>query len=192
MSFPYKGSDSKGIVNYSLALKQNVVVFNVSSTYSIYSVDALCGNIEKSDHWCSKGGIGNWLLVTFNGIKPKITHVYIKSHPYTEYFLKSWKLEGSNDNSSWTELFSIYESSDLDRWNEKVYRVNNPNKLPFSFYKFTNTGPNNNDASMRITKVDFYGTLFLIPDACTSYRFERKSTLHLLIASITCIKYDFD
>lgn len=184
MTFRYRGLRSLGIVNYSLSLKQNLVDFDVSSTSSIYTKDVFYGRTNGSNHWCSNSGIGDWLLVSFNGIKPIVTHVLIKSHMNSGYFLKSWKLIGYNDESNCDDLFSISDSDDLAYWKEKVYKVNNPLMKAYSFFKFVSTGRTNKDVYMRVTRVDFYGKLYNIPNYCTPFGNKKNSFSFVLMINL--------
>lgn len=174
MSFRYKGPGSLGIASYSMSLKQNLINYYASTSTDSFTVDVFYGNGSKN-HWCSRSFIGSWLLVSFNGIKPIVTHVFIKSHDSSDYFLKSWKLSASNDKSNWDDLFDIYDSNDLANSKSKVYKLNNTLKKPYTHFKFTSTGPANKDDCMRIIKVDFYGSLYNIPNYCTPYANRKRS-----------------
>ncbi|KAK8844283.1 hypothetical protein M9Y10_024494 [Tritrichomonas musculus] len=75
------------------------------------------------------------------------------SHP------KSWVIEGSNDDSSWTNLDTQNESPHLLKgWIVHTFNINNSNS--YKYIRMRKTGKSkNNNVSLLIDSFEIYGTL---------------------------------
>lgn len=80
--------------------------------------------------------------------------------------LKSWVIEGSNDNKNWIKIDEHSNDSSLKgKGRVHLFPISkNANKQSFKYIRILQTGPcwlNNNDKSyyLLICSIDFYGTL---------------------------------
>lgn len=116
MLFPYQAGSYNGVINYLYTIgRENYISVNVHSNHSEV-INPLYIILQHNDdnHWSSTSGSGQWAAISFNKkIKLTITDYSIKSHTLDQCYLRSWKLEGSNDNVQWDELHRIENSDDL-------------------------------------------------------------------------------
>jgi hypothetical protein len=58
-----------------------------------------------NSYFYSQNQPNQWLCYDFKDLRPSVTHYVIRSNGSQGYYhLRSWVLEGSDDNSTWTEL----------------------------------------------------------------------------------------
>ena len=164
MSFKYSGNPFDGIVNYLKQIDQldDIISIHVTSVYGDHYQKYIFHDSVKN-HWVSENGGNEYIIFSFNAIKPIITHYSIRSHENDQYYLRSWSFWGSNDKNSWTKLHSKYASTDLRRFNVKTYKVDNTENIAYKHYKIKKEANAASDNRMRIAYIEFFGTIFGFP-----------------------------
>ena len=176
MTFLYKGNSFGGIVNYLKLINQldDIISVYVTNVFDIFDKEYIFHDNEIADHWVSEDGDNEYVMFTFNSIKPILTHYSIKSHPQQQFYIRSWSFWGSNDKSAWNILHSMSGSNDLKDFNVKTYRINNTNREAYRYYKIKKEGYGEvEDNRMRIADVEFFGHFIGFP---TCFIKEQHST----------------
>ena len=142
MTFRYKGNSFGGIVNYLKQIDQldDIIKIDVSNQQTVYYKEYIFYNGPDHDHWVSGDGDNEYVIFSFNSIKPILTHYSIRSHSQEKFYLRSWIFSGSNDKENWIELHSKSGSNDLQNFNVKTYKVNNPLRTAYRYYRIKKTG----------------------------------------------------
>ena len=166
MTILYKGISFGGIVNYLKLINRldDIITVNVTSVFKFYDKEYIFHDSTVSDHWVSEDGDNEYVMFTFNIIKPILTHYSIKSHTQEQYYIRSWSFWGSNDNSTWNKLHSMSGSNDLKDFNVKTYQLNNSKRESYRYYKIQKEGFGEvEDNRMRIADVEFFGYFIIFP-----------------------------
>ena len=105
MTFKYKGNHFDGIVNYLKKIEQldDIINVDVSSVYQDYEKKYIFHNHESVDRLnsrVSEDGDDEYLIFTFNSVKPILTHYSIESQTNDLFYLRSWTFSGSNSKES--------------------------------------------------------------------------------------------
>jgi len=107
--------------------------FTAGQTYSVYTPDlAHNGNINYQDGWIGEGTLPNWIKADFGvGNEKIITKARIISEIQDHTTrLKDYKIQGSNNNSDWTDLATVVYP------NERVWQyVNFVNTTAYRYYR---------------------------------------------------------
>lgn len=148
---------------------RNEVNITSSSTtghdhYSMLDLDNL------SSHFHTNSGQNSWVCFEFKNHQVIPTSYIIRTiNIENERHLKSWVVEGSNDNSNennWIKIDEKTNDSSL-KGSRRVHLFSiqkNYKRQPFKYIRIRITGPcwqNNNDQSyyLLIGSIDFYGNL---------------------------------
>ena len=109
----------------------------------------------------------SWICFEFKNHQVIPTGYIIRTYPSEDnYHLKSWVVEGSNDNNNWTKIDEHKNDSSL-KGKSRVHLfniTNNRNNQSFKYLRIYQTGPNwlnNNDQDhhLLISSIEFYGRL---------------------------------
>ena len=184
MSFKYKGKGFEGVVNYLKKIDQldNIINVNVSSVFDGFDANSIFHDDEYFSHWVSEDGENEFVIFTFNFVKPILTHYTIRSHSQDQFYLRSWTFSGSNNLSDWIELHSNSHSTDLQNLQAKTYKINNNMKKPFRYYRIKKTGSNEiEDERMRVWDVEFFGSFINLPTCFISKHFIIKKLFVMIL-----------
>lgn len=168
-SFPPQNDQIfNGIIKYlktesngNIESKINITTSSFNSSYIPLNVTIF----EDSNKWfrTRNPGLNNWICFDFKDKRINLTNYQIKSIPYSSNsnHLKTWKVEGSNDNSSWTKLDEQSNCNYLNgNGNSHLFTVSNPNSMEFRYIRICNTGPDAcNSQFLMLGSVEFYGNL---------------------------------
>jgi len=121
----------------STGAPSNILYLNYPITASSYYSSRLPDYVVDGDpdnFWYAIG-IGNWIKKDFGAGNEK-TCVRLRFKPINWdgiHLLKDWKLEGSNDDSDWTELVAGTNPPLATTWIDEVF----VNTTPYRYYRFT-------------------------------------------------------
>ena len=148
----------EGIINYFFSKsKEKFLKVDVSSNHSDKTNPLyIIGQHDDLNHWASRNESNPWFEVTFAKNKITLNDYTLKSHQDNKYYIKSWKLDGSNDPINWQELHRVENSNDLADSSNKTYSITSISK-PYSHFRFTLIDPLNSDSIMRVNRVEFFG-----------------------------------
>lgn len=134
------------------------------SSWSPYNV-CLFEDKDKDKYFHTKDEQNSWILFDFKERKIIPSNYIIKSSPYGQNGNnpKTWKLEGSNDKSSWEPLD---EQRDCPYFNGQylvhTFDIKKRVTTPFRYIRMTQTGPNWQDNRYHyftLGSIEFYGSL---------------------------------
>lgn len=130
----------KGIVNVT------------SSSHSIHYFDRIAPYVvdfeDNIHYFCSENIAGSWLQYDFIDKKVRPTHYSIRStneFGKGQFNLKSWVIEGSNNENDWIELDYRKNVTDLDDYNAvQTFEIQKPSKPneSFRYLRIRSTGIN--------------------------------------------------
>ena len=161
--FPYKkGNEFKGILNYLRNKSNNQIENEISITASSTRGDDLPQNVvifENDDmYFYSQGYERSWLCFDFKDHKVIPTNYTIKSLVSCNN-LKTWVIEGSNDNSKWEKIDEQNDFTGLgDHLQVCTFTIS---KLKsFRYIRLLQTGKScSNNNYLVINSFEIYGTL---------------------------------
>lgn len=104
---------------------------------------------DTTSSWAASGTVGQAVGVDF-GIDKKISKLRIM----TNGRLKNFDLEGSNDNSAWTVVYSGTQLSNSD-WQEYMFE----NSVGYRYYRVKCTGSLYNGSNVMITEIEMMESL---------------------------------
>lgn len=104
----------------------------------------------------------NWFTIDFKDIRIKPTQ-YTMMHDWfnSDYALRSWLFQGSNDNENWITLKRHENDHSLNRGGAtKTWNIDNCNEY-YRYFKIQMTGKNHNDNCWHLMchAFELYGTL---------------------------------
>ena len=101
----------------------------------------------------------SYFIFDFFDKKVEVSSYSLKSPTNMSRYMKSWKLEGSNDKSSWAIIDEKNNLSDLtSSGREFTYRVNS--SLPYRYIRIMQISPNtNNSYNFALRQIEFFGLL---------------------------------
>jgi len=121
-------------------------------------------------------GLTKWIAASAT---PSITYQFPRGNKYTvvQYTItsaddlpardpKSWKLQGSNDGTTFTALDTRTDETFKWRRQTKVYSV--ANATPYAYYQLAISANNGDAASTQITEIDFLTDAPVVPASATS------------------------
>ena len=166
--FPAKNNDINGIFNsYYFTFEQylsDFVTLKSSSFYfgNVYSIVSynLSGNYLQ-DCYATKNIPNSYVEFEFVKHRIRISHYGILTRPQLLInFMKTWELQGMNENNEWTTLHYKTNSNDLVGLNiSKVYKTKSTTST-FKRLKLIQTGPNSDNAyHLVLNNIEFFGTL---------------------------------
>jgi hypothetical protein len=111
-------------------------------------------DLTSDAYFCSEGDPLQWIKWDFRDIRMRPTRYTIKS-----FRLKSWVVEGSLDDSNWTEIDRHADNLAFEHgWSTAEFVISSP--AEFQFIRFTQTGKNHGNRDFLILgAVEFFGTL---------------------------------
>ena len=113
-----------------------------------------------NSYWFSNNSPNSWVMFDFKEKKVSLSSYSLKSDGNGYHHLLQWKLEGSNDGSSWTCLDSR-NTQDLNR-NYRVKNYSTNNHDSYRYIRITMTGKNSGSYDyFRLSQIEFFGTLRL-------------------------------
>lgn len=156
--------DNKGLF-YFLGTQKNTVVWSNPSNNGLSigasavengSVEQLC-NRSGNDFW-TPASPGGWVSFHITTGKLKCNYYSIKTREVnTDYYPRNWKLQGSNDNSTWVDL-------DIQVNNTALSSLGQWLSLPiaavesYSYFRLLVTGVNSNGYyHLCLGEVELYG-----------------------------------
>jgi hypothetical protein len=79
----------------------NGLVMSASAT-EVGTVNSLVD--RQASEFYSPNSTGNWVKLTISSGTLKCNYYSIRNRSNTDHYLRNWKLQGSNDDSTWTDL----------------------------------------------------------------------------------------
>jgi len=120
-------------------------------------------NVLKNDssHWASENLPNSWIQYDFKQRKVSITSYSINSH----FKVKSWKVEGSTDGSTFEIIDNKVDTTDFQNSNSNFNDPNSqknfpvqPNNKYYRYIRITSTSKNwNNYDHFCLSRVEFFG-----------------------------------
>ena len=114
-----------------------------------------------TNNWCSYDSPNSYFTLFFPKNSLKITDYTLVSRNNGQgSLLRTWKLEGSNDNSNWRYIDHINNDPDLvTPGTTKTFKVQKQGR--YKYFKFTQNGTSAAENNhMCLCKVDVFGTLY--------------------------------
>lgn len=150
--------DLHGILKYLISeshgdIIENGIIKIISSDTSDCLSPKNCVKFD-SDYWYSPSG-NDYIIFDFKDRKINVDHYLLASS--NDLFLKNWKLEGSNDCSTWKNIDNnSNENTALCYENIRcIFKTYSGSDDIFRYIKFISTGP-----TFIIRFIEFYGTLY--------------------------------
>jgi hypothetical protein len=136
-------------------------VVEITASSSDHNLPYQVADAEWEEFWFSQNKPDQWIMFDFKNKKVRISEYRIKTHRFgsDSCHLKCWKLQGSNDGTTWTDL----DQRDTDVLNA-AKRVEKFECTGVSFsaryLRLVQTGRNNRgDNLLALTNIDFFGTI---------------------------------
>ena len=161
-SFPFESGSLNGILYHMMNSGEtsNILVTSSSVFSSLYPPDRIL-EFDRTTIFCSQTSCENNSNTL--SIELKDHHVYLTGYSIRSNYgtsngnLRSWKLEGSFDNKSWTLLHSEFDS--LNSGSIASFPLHYG---PFSFFRITQTGESYGitdslKCRLRISAIEFFG-----------------------------------
>ena len=135
-------------------------IFQIPTNHDWIHPDSIVNFKNQSLHWASSSEPNSSITVHFKKNRVSISHYTMRSRPgILDNTPKSWILEGSMDNETWTLLHSKQGSNDFSTTTNVVKTYQVIQNGVFYYLKFTQTGPSSNDSNVfHVERVDFFGT----------------------------------
>jgi hypothetical protein len=122
-----------------------VVIFSQSS-YDFGHEAKYLASPGTDKVFISKSGKAQWFCLDFRDRKVRPTHYSLRSHSGDAY-LKSWIIEGSEDEKEWTELDRQMNTTSLKgKYREMAFEIANP--VMFRYIRLASAGDNHNSNSL--------------------------------------------
>ena len=127
---------------------------------------------SSKSEWCSSEIPNSWVEVVFPRHKIQLTQYTLTSRKYTDMnFPKSWKLDASFDNRTWTNLGEEPENGDLNGTALRATRSVTNNEF-FKIFRFTMLGNNTGGlTNFVLSKIELYGSRKKDDSVLKSYNF---------------------
>lgn len=137
-----------------------------SASYSeLFATDHL--NVDYE--YLSQNNSNSWWRVDFGGERAfQVTHYGIHGHGNNSYHLRSWKLQGSQDASAWTDLDVQSDNTSIN--NLTWFSAPISDTTAWRYLRILSTGLNSgNNFYLAIGEIDFWGGLvstvrLILPD----------------------------
>jgi uncharacterized small protein (DUF1192 family) len=139
---------------YGDVLQKGIVNITSKSVALHYALAPLAV-VGSSSSFESEDKPGQWVCWDFRGLRVRPTHYTIWANS-----LESWILEGSMDNTTWTEMHLQTGSKDFDEWRPVSFTIAKPVKC--RFIRLTQTGKNGAEKkkdALFLASVEFFGTV---------------------------------
>jgi hypothetical protein len=123
------------------------------SASSVYAADPATFAVAKAfdnddtTRWANNSlGAGEWIKVQF-GVAPIINKITIQQ--YVGFGFKNFKVQGSNDDINWTDLYTgLHSNTPLDATHTTIEAFTFANSTAYTYY--------------RVLAIDIYGTLISV------------------------------
>lgn len=160
------GCEFKGVFNF--LKKESTINEEVEITYSSKGdgssePENLLLFEDPTKNFYTDNLQNSWICFEFKKRKIIPLNYTIRTYNWTSNVshLKSWVIEGSNDNSNW---LVVDEEIDCPFLNGKsfvhTFNINNEQNKPFKYLRIRQTGPNwANYNFLKFDSIEFYGTL---------------------------------
>lgn len=164
----YSNSPFEGIINELTKKYQgninNIGVISISGrSIGLGPISSLVDFKYGGDSYSSTNKKNSSICFDFKDHLISVSSYSIKGTNFNNY-LKSWNLEGSNDQNSWITLDSHSNDSSLLSFNViKTFHIQNPNNREkrFRFIRILSTGPDGSGSNnLTITNIEFYGKYY--------------------------------
>jgi hypothetical protein len=150
-----------GIIHFLRQIDPNIIVLSFSS--NCYPNDYTDNpeaifKYENEAHFLTYNNPKSWFCFQFKNKKIILSGYFFRNGPGTNYCHspQGWRLDGSNDGSSWIEIHSTTNQACFKNSPNEA-RFACQNSQPFSFFKFTQTQKNNcNQDYFRLGFADFF------------------------------------
>ncbi|KAK8838963.1 hypothetical protein M9Y10_032423 [Tritrichomonas musculus] len=163
-SIPYK-EQFNGIFRYLQTHS------NIDDEVNITFSSKGCGDVKNllqfddlNNYFHTQSAPNSWICFEFKKHRVIPTHYTIrseKSNGVNGYHLKSWNIEGSNDNQNWTPIDEEKDNGSLNGSNY-VNTFAIQNNKDFKYIRLMLTGPDwfsTNDYTILLNSIEFYGQL---------------------------------
>ena len=189
-NIPYNLESKEGIFQYMLNndnfSRINVEYPSLDDQTSVYNIFGI-----NDSYYCSMTNQtknSNYILIEFTDRFVFPTWYIIRSSYSNIKYLKSWVLEGSLTGKEWVELHSMYNSTQLNRYAYKGYKL--LNNGPFRFFKLVQTGPNDGETlneiyRFRVSYLELFG--YISNGMIQSFLCNKKYYISLFIINILMI-----
>lgn len=167
-SFVFSGNSSNfnGILNYIRGKNVNLVDINVSS-FCLKDKNNWPQNIIKyedsNSSFCSDDLPNQFIMFDFKNhpVVPKSYSIRSSHWGKDLSHLKSWVLEGSNNEIKWIKLDEQKNNSYLNGSNHTHnFSINNPNNQSYRYLKLVQTGLNwRNRNYLKLNCIEFFGDI---------------------------------
>lgn len=154
--FPFEGIISYFTDKYggNVSKTKTIPIFASGTLWNSPNVVA---DFDTTDFWVSENSPDSWIAFDFNEHLINLTAYTIRCDNTGS--LRSWVIEGSNDNDQWDEIDRHDDSDDLSGlYSTKTYHVTT--SLKFRYLRLRQTGPDiNNENYLTLCCIEFFGSL---------------------------------
>lgn len=165
-TFLAKNNEFDGVLNYlqTHGNIRNEIEITVSSNCDNTDPFNLVDYKDLNNYIYTKNEQNSWISFDFKYNKVIPTGYIIRSYPsFGHSHLKTWVIEGSNDNTTWKLLDSQNNNSSLNGYNNVhlfPISINKDEEEPFRYLRIKQTGTSwNNTNNLLINSIDFYGKI---------------------------------
>lgn len=161
----FNGKRFNGIIDYlgrqckGNAINKGVIAANASSLYGDCSLESIA---QDEGQYVSLNQPNSWIKLDFKDRRINVNAYSLKSNSKEwSSFIRSWKLEGSNDDANWEIIDNREECRQMNgALNEETFMCNASNKF-YKFIKITSTGKSwaDNNFYLLIRRIEFFGSL---------------------------------
>ena len=168
--FPYSGNPLDGIIAYFTRMNGNVhtariVTVTASSTDWDMCQPEYVADLQTTDSFVSEDEEESWISYNFRDRVVIVSGYSIKSNDESRWHPRSWIVEGSNDEFSWTEIDSRERANTINRDNKGYYFTVREESSSFRVVRFRQTGPNSSGTDrLCISGFELFGTVLDSPN----------------------------
>lgn len=161
ISYRYSSGPFCGILNYLNGKSYRITcssVYNNEAENSPYNV---VDYYDTENSFSSEDEPYSWICFDFLNRSVTLKCYSIRSSPFGENLshLKSWVIEGSDDNEFWTIIDERNDCSYLNGSNN-IISFECQNSLDFRYIRLRQTGENwRNRNYLKLNAIEFFGTL---------------------------------
>lgn len=164
-SFPYDGDPLDGIIAYFTRMNGNVhtariVTVTASSTDWDRCKPEYVVDLQTTDSFVSQNEEESWISYNFRDRVVIVSGYSIKSNDECKWHPRSWVVEGSNDEFSWTEIDSWERTNTINRDDKGYYFTVREESSSFRVVRLRQTGPNSSGTyHLCISGFELFGTI---------------------------------
>lgn len=165
-SFPYDNANPfNGIISHLRDAcggnphEKGIIVITGSS--NAYNKCHQIVNYGWKDYWHTVNEPNSWFQFDFKDRRVLLESYILRSNGNGGNYLRSWKIEGSNDASSWTELDTKNGSHGLQGdFYAKHYLCSRAERTFFRYIRLTQTGKNSHKGDyLLLSEVELFGRM---------------------------------